>query len=210
MLLLFPLSAYALFDQLRIIFQRKKSPNLSEGASEVVSLNRTLASFMAFFANFLLGISYDNFDFYLVGTRSIALILLLLTFFEIFKDRKNISSLLVLFGTLFALFTVSLIATYDRNILISHLALAKSYSVFAACMLAQGYIHQIYLLRKSKKIGGLSVLSFKLYLTKEITMIAFALTLGFDNGWPLLLMHGSVIVFILILLWNVRLVSKCS
>ena len=208
MTLLFITTAYALYDQLNKIYRRKKDSSIKGKATDVISLNRTLASYCAFFANFLLGISYYNFDYYLVATRTIAIFILLFTFYEIFIDRKNRSSQLVLLLAVVMFITAVLICLVNREFLTSNLSFAKSYSIFATALLWQGYIHQIYLLRKSQKIGGLSVLSFQLYLIKEISMIAFALTLEFSNAWPLILMHGSVLVFVLILLWNVRQIRK--
>ena len=123
---------------------------------------------------------------------------------RIYTDRKNKSSFIVLLIAILT-FVVSVLLTYfKRDFLISNLAFAKSYSIFATVFLWQGYIHQIYLLRKFEKIGGLSVLYYQLYLIKETSMIAFAITIGFSNGWPLMFMHGSMLSFVLILLWNVR------
>ncbi len=208
--LLFVLTAYALFDQLNAIYKRKKDTSLNDRASDVISLNRALGSYAGFFANFLLGLSYQNFDYYLVVTRAVAIVFLLVTFFEILIDRKDKGSYFVFILALVSFTSFSLLAFFNREFLVGSLSYVKAYAVFATLFLCQGYVHQIHLVRKHQKIGGLSVLSFQLYLVKEISMIAFGLTLGFSNGWPIVLMHGTILCFLSLLLWNFRQIRKKS
>jgi len=212
--LLFGLTAYGLFNQLQKIYSRKalaKSGGLAEETPcSIISSNRTFGSFAAFYGNFFLGMCLPHFDWYLVGTRFIALVLLLLTLWEIQNERKDFWSTFWLFGGI-ALFASSIfIILFTPEILLSLLPVAKTWIVLALIFLLQGYIHQIYLLRKSKLVGGVSKFMFQMFLIKELSTIAFALNIDFQDSWPLILQHSSLLVVEVLILLEIHRIESNS
>lgn len=204
---LFLLVAYGLLSQLQKIYTRKRlmmaGALLGETPCSVISVNRTFGSYAAFFGNYLLGLSLPHFDWYLVLTRSIALVLLLLTLWEIWIERRNFWSMvwLVLASLLFLLATS--VASFFPNLLEMLLPVAKIWIVLALLFLLQGYLYQILLLKRHNHIGGISKFMFQAFLIKELSTLAFALTMNLSDSWPLLLQHSSLLIVEILMLTEI-------
>lgn len=196
---------YGVWLQLKLILSRKKETGIERGfASDNISINRTLGSYLAFYANFLLGLSFTEIDPYLASTRFLAIVLLLATFFEIFKDRQSGKAKSAFIFTS-ALFALSLFyGIFMRHILVDTLFFIQCFAAFSALFLIQGYIHQISVLRKTKRIGALSKKAFQMFIIKEISTLFFAATLGFSDAWSLYFMSGSLLICEIILLFYIN------
>ncbi|MBM4002012.1 MAG: hypothetical protein FJ295_01810 [Planctomycetes bacterium] len=55
-------------------------------------------------------------------------------------------------------------------------------------IMAQGYLHQVVLIRRTGMTGGVSLRFHQFFLAKDISTIAFAQAMGTQSGWPLLLL----------------------
>ena len=77
-----------------------------------------------------------------------------------------------------------------HNSWVSHLILFSSLTVFI-----QGASHQIWVIRQSGHTGALSAGMHLLFLIKDFASISFALALGMNEGWPVLLFHGASMLF---------------
>ncbi len=165
--LFFGLTLYGLWIQLRRIYERKslaaEGRLQNEGPCASISVNRTFSSFAAFFGNFFLGMSLPHFDWYLVSTRSFALILIILTLGEIWIERKNFWSSLCLLAAI-ALWTAAVSTIlFFPELLSMFLPYAKAWIVFSLFFLLQGYVHQVVILRRTAVVGGGSKLMYQFF-----------------------------------------------
>ncbi len=62
--------------------------------------------------------------------------------------------------------------------------------VVITLIMFQGYSHQVLLLFRQRRIGAVSWRLHSTFLLKDVATIAFAITMGSRDGWPLLLMCG--------------------
>lgn len=60
--------------------------------------------------------------------------------------------------------------------------------VVITIFLAQGYIHQIMQVLKLGSTGALDIKMSQLILLMDLSTIAFALAMGLEDGWPLMLL----------------------
>lgn len=84
--------------------------------------------------------------------------------------------------------------------------------VIITIFLAQGYIHQIMLILKLGSTSALDIKMSQLILLMDFSTIAFALVMGLEDGWPLLLLavvSASTKIIILYLFRWVR-ISKSA
>jgi len=75
-------------------------------------------------------------------------------------------------------------------------------------LLAQGDIHQIKLILSSGKTGAIDIRMSQFILMMDISTIAFAITMGINEGWPLMLLalvSGITKIMIMYLFRWVRL-----
>jgi len=71
-------------------------------------------------------------------------------------------------------------------------------------VLAQGYLHQVLLIRHTGRTGGVSARLHQYFLWKDIATMAFAATMGIANGWPVMLMSAVSATTKIITLWHFR------
>jgi hypothetical protein len=76
--------------------------------------------------------------------------------------------------------------------------------VIATVILAQGYMHQIVLIRQSGRTGAVSIRMHQFFLLKDISTVVFALAMGLHTGWPLLLLSSVSGLTKLGTLWQFR------
>jgi hypothetical protein len=76
--------------------------------------------------------------------------------------------------------------------------------VAATVVLAQGYLHQILLIRHSGRTGAVSIRMHQFFLLKDISTVVFALAMGLRTGWPLLLLSSVSGLTKLGTLWQFR------
>jgi hypothetical protein len=188
--LVFVFTWYGLSHQ---IFQMVSAKKYHNTASQSLSINQFSSSFFAFYANFIFGLSAENFNHYLVWTRLGALLLLLVILGYIWKDRRSFLSLFAFSGATLAIVLgfvamnfrpFPVIATYGTN----------SFVVIVALILVQGTVHQCMVINKQKNVGSLSESMVFSIILKDLSTLAFALTMPLAIAWPLLFMNGSSIL----------------
>ena len=198
--LLFLMTWYGLFKQIQVIQRRL---DMNEPSTRNLSINQFGSSYLAFYANFIFGIALITFNHYLVWTRLGALVLLLYILYRIWQDRPTTinQSVFVVSALMLLLGFVSIgfrpypgIAQLSSTILM----------LVVTGLLIQGTVHQCWLLIKTKEVGDLSGALFKSILIKDISTLAFALTIPLNESWPLLLLNGSSVITRGWLLWLIR------
>lgn len=199
-------SLLGVFSQLRTLWQRSE---LEAGeVTKLLSLNQFSVSFLAYFSFFVFGYSITPFNHYIVWPRLIASVLVLGILYEIWRDRANTSSKTVFLAALGCL-VLGICGLFfgeryeDESKLISQWLI-----VIITALLAQGYWHQISLIIQSRSTGAIDLKMSQFILMMDISTIAFALSMGFNLGWPLLLLacvSGTTKLIIMYLFRWVRL-----
>jgi uncharacterized protein with PQ loop repeat len=55
-------------------------------------------------------------------------------------------------------------------------------------LIAQGYYHQIRMIIKNKDTGAVDIRMSQFILLMDLSTITFAISMGMENGWPLLVL----------------------
>jgi len=208
--ILIVVSLIGVFSQVRTVWIRKRENR--HGATEILSLNKFFVSFLAYYSFFVYGMSIEPFNHFIVWPRLIAALLVAVVLYEIWIDRKAITSLslfalailLLVSGIIFGFITEAYIDDGRK--------LMAAMIVIITIFLAQGYIHQIMLVLKLGSTGALDIKMSQLILLMDFSTVAFAFVMGLEDGWPLLLLavvSASTKIFILYLFRWVR-VSKSA
>ncbi|WP_340677514.1 hypothetical protein [Paraglaciecola sp.] len=182
----FLLTWYGLLHQ---ILQITKAKSDTGTASQSLSINQFSSSFFAFYANFIFGLSLQDFNHYLVWTRLGALLLLLIILWKIWTDRQSPTSYFAFFGAAIAI-VLGFVAMLFRPFPALATFSTNGFMVVVALILVQGTVHQWLVIRKEKTIGALSESMILSIIVKDISTLAFALTMPFTAAWPLLFMNG--------------------
>jgi len=179
-------SVYGVYLQLKKLWLRKRDGK--DKVTNMLSQNQFVMSFLAYFSFFIYGYSLDVFNHYIVWPRLIATILVLLILFEMVKDRKSLVAIssLLLAGIFFIVGIVGLILNEQLSLYAQQVSTILI--VVITILLAQGYVHQIKLIIDSGHTGAVDIKMSQLILMMDISTIAFALTMGFSQAWPLILL----------------------
>ena len=166
-----------------------------------LSMNQFASSYFAFYAVMVLGIALQPFNHYLVWTRIVALLLILWVLFYIARERQR--WWVFVFGCL-ALILAVISMAYRPYPLVATLA-TQGMMIAVTVVLVQGSVHQWWILVKTQRAGSLSKSLFASILIKDLSTLAFAATMPFDQAWPIWMLNGSSIVTrgaILVMLWR--------
>ncbi|MDP2595653.1 hypothetical protein [Alteromonas stellipolaris] len=186
----FLLTWYGLAKQISNIEALRKS---HQSATQSLSVNQFTSSFFAFYANFIFGIAIEPLSHYLVWTRFGALLLILAILYQIWRDRRSISTSFVVSLCAGAL-VIGLCSIGFRPYPNLAKIGANSLMLAVTVLLVQGTLHQIMVLRRSRIIGALSPALFRSILIKDVTTLAFAFTMPFAVAWPLILLNGASVI----------------
>lgn len=184
---------FGLIDQIKRIRQRKASDaDQTPGyATQSISANAFFSSFIAFYAFFLYSIMLDDVEYYMFVTRLFAASVTLFILYEVYRDRTALSQRLPFIVGISCMALAGLAYLYREEVLY----LGRSTSVILACgatvVMVQGGIQQILKIIKEQSTGVLSLPMNAVFMAKDLSNVAFGLVLGFDDGWPLLML-GSV------------------
>ena len=199
-------SVYGVFLQLNKVRLRKKNNELK--VTDILSQNQFTMSFLAYFSFFIYGYSVNDFNHYIVWPRLIASLFVAIILFEMWRDRKSTTSFVcVLFaGFCYVLGTLGLFFHDEYS---SHSKVLSTIFIFIiTVLLAQGYIHQIKIILSSGKTGAIDIRMSQFIFMMDISTIAFAITMGVSEGWPLMLLavvSGITKIIIMFLFRWVRL-----
>ena len=206
--LTFMLTVLGLYYQLALVLKRRT--NFLENSLEherptnILSLNQLSSIFLACYSFFLYGICVNPINHYLAWPRFIAMLILILLFYQILIDRLNLWSRAVFYLACSMLLASSLVFWFTKYIQQSVKYLAQGLVVFATIVLAQGYIHQILLMRRSFSKGAVSIRFHQCVLMTALSTVAFGIAIGVKDGWPLILLASVSATLKLITLWHFR------
>ena len=179
-------SLYGVYLQLHKLWVRKA--NGKTQVTDVLSQNQFTMSFLAYFSFFVYGYSIDIFNHYIVWPRLIASLLVMLILIEMWKDRKSTASVASLVLVCVCL-TLGIIGLALNESFADHSKQVSTILIMIiTLLLAQGYMHQIKLIISSGKTGAIDIRMSQFILMMDITTIGFAMTMGFAQGWPLIVL----------------------
>lgn len=194
--------------QLRQVLARKREFKLGRMAAGQVtsslSLNRFFAAFYGFYAMLLYGMCLGDFNHYLVWPRLIAVVLLTIILLEIRNDRRSAAARRV-FGFIAVLDLVAIVLPFTGfRVEVHDIWLSKAILLSALVVFVQGASHQIWVIRKTGTTGALSLPMHALFAVKDVASLAFGISLGWENGWPVLLFHVGSLTFQCIIMFHFR------
>lgn len=179
-------SLYGVYLQLHKLWVRKA--NGKTQVTDVLSQNQFTMSFLAYFSFFVYGYSIDILNHYIVWPRLIASLLVMLILIEMWKDRKSTASVASLVLVCVCL-TLGIIGLALNESFADHSKQVSTILIMIiTLLLAQGYMHQIKLIISSGKTGAIDIRMSQFILMMDITTIGFAMTMGFAQGWPLIVL----------------------
>jgi hypothetical protein len=193
--------------QLRKVWHRRREQAAGrlpgETPTAILSLNQIVSLFLAVFAFFLYAISLRPVNHYLAWPRLAAAILSIALLYELWRDRRNWSAAVALMGPLLLLAATPLMLWFQPWAQAGAMA-AQGLVLAATVVLAQGYTHQILLIRRSGRTGAVSLRFHQCVLLSGLTTIAFGLVMGLSQGWPLVLLASVSATLKTITLWHFR------
>ena len=193
------------------LYKRSKAWSVSKAEADrptaVLSLNQLTSSYLAYYSFLVYGAVVEEFNHYLVWTRLLAVLLLSAILFELWRDRRDRASMLVLaivFAfNLFAIWPV-FVAPHQMSALRE---LFQGLIVLLTIILGQGYIHQVFSIRRTRSTGAVSQRMYVLILMKDISGMVFGIAMSLRDGWPIILLNGVSAVTKGIVLWHFRWVK---
>ena len=204
----FMLTVIGLYYQLAMVLRRRKlflsNPLTNERPTNIVSLNQLGSVYLACYAFFLYGLNVHPINHYLAWPRFMAMLVLLLLFYQVLVDRRDLSSVIVFYSAIgmlvisaFLFWCKAALQDYAKNA-------AQGLVIIATLVLAQGYLHQILLIRRSGITGAVSIEFHQCVLLTAICTVAFGFVIGLKDGWPLILLASVSTILKLITLWHFR------
>ncbi len=181
-------SLYGVFSQLNTIWTRKKAGNKTDRPTALLSLNQFTVSFLAYLSFFIYGYSIEPFNHYIVWPRLIASLLVSFILLEIWRDRKSAASL---FNFSFACIALSFAVGglfMGETISDQGKYISTTIILVVSVLIAQGYYHQIRLIIHSGSTGAVDLKMSQFILMMDISTIAFAISMGMQDGWPLMVL----------------------
>jgi len=164
-------------------------------------------SFFAYFSFFIYGYSLNEFNHYIVWPRFIASFLVFIILFEMYKDRKSTASVVSL-GTAVLVYAVGIFGLIFNETLSTYAnQVSTIFIVVITLLLAQGYMHQIKLIINTGKTGEIDIRMSQFILMMDLSTIAFAMTMGIAQGWPLMLLATVSAITKLIIMYLFRWVN---
>jgi len=200
-------SLWGLALQLRQICSRRRqllAGTLLDGSTSILSLNRFATSFLAFYGMMLYGICLPDFNYYVVGPRVVAVLLLLAILWEMWRDRRDTPTVAVLGVALIGLLVASLVAASNIRLAGASRILSSILVVLSTILFLQGSIHQAIRIRESGETGALSRGMHILFFLKDFFSASFGTLLGTQLGWPIMMFHITSGVMQLVTLWHFR------
>lgn len=180
-------SLYGVLSQVRTIWRRKKE-ELGTGSTELLSINQFTVSYLAYFSFFIYGYSIEPFNHYIVWPRLIATLLVGVILYEIWLDRKtNVSAYVVLIALVSLMLGIAGLF-YGDTFVDEGRYVSTIIILVISLLIAQGYYHQIKLIIRSGATGAVDLKMSQFIFMMDISTIAFALSMGIENGWPLMVL----------------------
>ena len=203
-------SLYGILSQLKTIWRRKLVEETKRQSTSLLSLNQFTVSFLAYFSFFIYGYSIEPFNHFIVWPRLIAAFLVLTILYELWLDRKNQSTLIVFILAIASLMVGIFGLFYGESFVDEGRYVSTIIILVISVLIAQGYYHQIMLIIKSRGTGAVDLKMSQFILMMDISTIAFALAMGLDNGWPLIVLAVTSAITKLIIMYLFKWVKGCN
>ena len=205
---IFLLTVGGLVLQLRFVWKRKiEFAAGAPGATRptlVLSLNQFVSSFLAFFSFFLYGACLERFNHYLVWPRLVAALMTLFILYEMMLDRRDRSTIAAFVICLALIVVTPALLLLNPRVALWGRVFSQTLVVVVTLILAQGYTHQIVLIRQSGQTGAVSLRMHQFFFLKDVSTIAFSFAMGMAAGWPLLLLSSVSGVTKAATMWHFR------
>lgn len=195
-------SLTGIWAQVRKIGRRRADS--SETATAVLSLNQFTVSFLAYFSFFVYGYSIEPFNHYMVWPRLLAALLVARILFEIWRDRRSRPSATAFGGTCVALVCGLAGLVWGERFVDEGRMVSATLIVVVTGLLAQGYAHQILLIWRCGRTGAVSLRMSQRILLMDISTFVFAVAMGPQAGWPLILLATVSGATKLVIMWLFR------
>lgn len=182
------ISLFGIFSQVKTIWIRKEQIEFQSRPTELLSLNQFTVSYLAYLSFFIYGYSIEPFNDYIVWPRLIATLLVGIILFEIWLDRRNTASCYMVIFALLSLILALAGLFFGESVLDQGRKISTAIILVISILIAQGYYHQIRLIIKSGKTGAIDLKMSQFILLMDISTMAFALSMGIANGWPLMVL----------------------
>ena len=194
----------------RLLFVQNHTRSEIDRPTAILSLNQFSASFLAFYSFLVYGLCSVPFNHYLVWTRLPATILVLGILYEIWHDRRSrLAAAAVLCAAVMIAATTGLLLSGNR-IPDEGRQMSGWLAIFAASIFGQGILHQIVRIRRTGHTGAVSLRMHQLTTLKDLSTVAFALAMPFDQGWPLMTVGGVGVTTKSVLIWHFHWVHQSS
>jgi uncharacterized protein with PQ loop repeat len=194
-------SLYGVLSQLKTIWRRKIAEETKQESTALLSLNQFTVSFLAYFSFFIYGYSIEPFNHFIVWPRLIAAVLVLVILFELWRDRKNQSTLTVFVSALLFLALGILGLFFGESFVDEGRQMSTIIILIISFLIAQGYYHQIRLIIRSQNTGAVDLKMSQFILMMDISTIAFALSMELENSWPLIVLAITSAITKLIIMY---------
>jgi len=194
-------SLYGVLSQLKTIWRRKGSEYSQQQTTSLLSLNQFSVSFLAYLSFFIYGYSIEPFNHFIVWPRLIAALLVLAILFELWLDRKSQSTLVVLIFAMIFLMTGIFGLFFGDSFIDEGRNVSTVIILVISVLIAQGYYHQIKLIIHSRCTGAVDLKMSQFILMMDISTIIFALVMGLENGWPLIVLAVTSAITKLIIMY---------
>lgn len=181
------ISLLGVLSQLRTIWRRKRE-EINGGATELLSINQFTVSYLAYLSFFIYGYSIEPFNHYIVWPRLIASLLVGIILYEVWVDRRTKASFYVLIIALFSLFFGVMGLFYGATFIDEGRYMSTIIILVISLLIAQGYYYQIQLIVKSGSTGAVDLRMSQFIFMMDISTITFALSMGIETGWPLMVL----------------------
>jgi hypothetical protein len=203
-------SLYGVLSQLKTIWRRKLAEETKHESTSLLSLNQFTVSFLAYFSFFIYGYSIDPFNHFIVWPRLIAALLVFAILFELWRDRKNSSTLTVLVSALLCLTLGMFGLFFGESFVDEGRHVSTIIILIISVLIAQGYYHQIKLIIESRSTGAVDLKMSQFILMMDISTIAFAISMGLENGWPLIVLAITSAITKLVIMYLFKWVNKTN
>ncbi|OBS08547.1 hypothetical protein [Acidihalobacter prosperus] len=184
------LSLFGIGAQIRTIWRRKSAPAGGAPTAQL-SLNQFSASFLSYYAVFVYGYSIQPFNPYLVWSRLIAALLVLVILFEIWRDRRSRPATAVVTIALAAMAAGLAGLAWGGHLSDQGRHLSTALILANAVILAQGGLHQIRVILRAGDTGAVNLRMNQLVLAMHLSTLLFVSAMGLASGWPLLVLALS-------------------
>ncbi len=189
--LLFVGCLWGLLAQIRKVHARRKvqpGGGASGYATQSLSVNGFFSSFFGFYAFLLYSIMLPGIDWYIFGTRLFAALATWLVLLEIFRDRMALSQRMPFVVASLALVSAFVAMGFRDEVSAVGRLTSEVLAVVASLVMLQGGVQQIRKIVAARCTGAMSLPMVLIFFAKDMSNVAFGLVLGWQAGWPLILL----------------------